>query len=86
MFWEFFSVLSVEDLPNRNCFGINLVILKYHETFSVSLVGLHSRSHEASILAITLPYIYIDCFAWPPFPAMSQVLLGPEGGGSGLFT
>ena len=26
LFWEFYSVISVEEFPNRNCFGINLVI------------------------------------------------------------
>ena len=26
LFWELYSVIWVEELPNRNCFGINLVI------------------------------------------------------------
>ena len=26
-FWELSSVISVEEVPNRNCFGINSVIL-----------------------------------------------------------
>ena len=27
MFWEFYSVISVKELPNRNCFRINSVII-----------------------------------------------------------
>ena len=27
IFWELYSVILVEELPNRNCFGINLVII-----------------------------------------------------------
>ena len=26
LLWEFYSVILVEELPNRNCFGINSVI------------------------------------------------------------
>ena len=26
LFWELYSVIWVEELPNRNCFGINPVI------------------------------------------------------------
>ena len=26
LFWKFYSVILVEELPNRNCFGINSII------------------------------------------------------------
>ena len=46
LFWELFSVIWVEELPNRNCFRINSVIIlcamvfREHFCYAVAMLGL----------------------------------------------
>ena len=38
LLWELYSVILVEELPNRNCFGINSVIFLCAMVFSRKII------------------------------------------------
>ena len=44
MFWELYSVISVKELPNRNCFRINSVI--------ILCVMVNQRKKDLSYIAL----------------------------------